>query len=107
MLCRSEPCKYHGWLLLEEWCRHPAHLEPLKPGRICAMLAAGGKCPSFIDWEAKVMPGTEPPWPMPIVMQQLIAVIAVSICGTPGIQSGSRGEEVTECREEFALVAPR
>jgi len=70
MLCRTGPCKYHGWLLLEEWCRHPDHLEPLKPG---------GKCAGFLDFETKVMPGVEPPWPLPVVMRQLVAVIAVCL----------------------------
>lgn len=79
MLCRLVPCKYHGWLLLDEWCRHPDYLEPLKPGRVCAMTAAGGRCAGFVDFETKVMQGTEPPWPMPVAMRQLIAVIAVSI----------------------------
>lgn len=79
MLCRSEPCKYHGWLLLTEVCRHPDHLEPLKPGRTSALEAAGGRCASFVDFETKVMPGTEPRWPMPLSMPHLIAVIAVSI----------------------------
>lgn len=79
MLCRREPCKYHGWLQFVEWCRHPDHVEPLEPGRTCAMAAAGGKCPSFVDWERKVMPGAEPPWSMPVDIKQLIAVIAVSV----------------------------
>ena len=79
MLCRTGPCKYHGWLLLEEWCRHPDHLEPLKPGHSCAMMAAGGRCAGFLDFEAKLMPGAEPPWPLPVAMRQLVAVIAVCL----------------------------
>lgn len=78
MPCHQE-CKYHGWLGLVEWCRHPEHVEPLHPGRRCAIMAAGGKCESWVDWDAKVLPGEEPPWPMPVKLMQLIAVIAVSV----------------------------
>ena len=79
MLCRSEPCKYHGWLQLVEWCRHPDHVEPLEPNRNFAMMASGGRCPNLVDWEAKVMPGAEPRWPMPVDIKRLIAAIAITI----------------------------
>ena len=72
-------CKYPGWFGPHEWCRHPDYLEPIEPARKFAIIAAGGRCPSFVEWEAKVMPGSEPPWPMPVVMRQLIAVIAVYV----------------------------
>jgi hypothetical protein len=78
MPCHDE-CKYHSIFTLEQWCRHPDHLEPLKPGRQCAIMSQGGKCASYIPWEAKVMPGAEPPWPMPVKMMQIVAIFAVSI----------------------------
>jgi len=59
-------CKYPGWFGPCEWCRHPEHLEPIEPGRRLALEANGGRCPDYVDWEAKVMPGTEPVWPMPV-----------------------------------------
>ncbi|GFO67910.1 hypothetical protein GMLC_14890 [Geomonas limicola] len=76
MPCHSE-CKYHGFLGLEEWCRHPEHIEPLKPARQFAIMAAGGKCANWLAWEAKVMPHETPSWPMPVVMLQIVAVFAV------------------------------
>lgn len=78
MPCHQQ-CKYHGFFALVEWCRHPEHVEPLKPGRQCAIMAAGGRCASWVDWEAKVMPGEKPPWPMPVKMMQLAAVFAVCV----------------------------
>lgn len=72
MFCRQpDLCKYHGWLGLTEWCRHPDHLEPLEPGRVLAIESAAGKCRNHVDWEAKVMPGHEPPWPMPVDLSEL------------------------------------
>ena len=73
MPCHRE-CKYHGFLKFTEWCRHPDHLEPLVPSRQFAIISAGGKCKSYIPWEAKVMPGTEPPWPMPVDLQSLFPI---------------------------------
>jgi hypothetical protein len=70
MPCHQE-CKYHGFLALVEWCRHPDHLEPIEPGRREAIALAGGKCTSWIAWDARVMPGSEPPWPMPVKLQEL------------------------------------
>ena len=64
LICHDGPCKYHGWLMLVEWCRHPEILMPLTRN-LPYLESAGGKCPCFIDFEAKVMPGNEPPWPMP------------------------------------------
>jgi NADPH-dependent 2,4-dienoyl-CoA reductase/sulfur reductase-like enzyme len=64
---------------LVEWCRHPDILEPLFPGRISALEYAGGKCGSFIDFETKVMPGVEPPWPMPMDMAQLLGEMTGSL----------------------------
>ena len=66
-------CKYPGWFGPQEWCRHPDHLEPIVPGRKLAIKANGGRCKSFIDWEAKVMPGTEPPWPMPEKLYEIFS----------------------------------
>jgi len=63
--CHSE-CKYHGFLGLVEWCRHPDHLGPLEPGRRLAIEASAGKCANYVDFEAKVMTGEEPRWPMPV-----------------------------------------
>lgn len=78
MPCHSE-CKYHGFFGLVEWCRHPDHVEPLEPARKFAIMSTGGKYPNHIEWEAKVMPGVEPPWPMPVHIRQLTAVLAISV----------------------------
>ena len=58
MPCHQE-CKYHGFLGLVEWCRHPENLGPLDT-RLVEIEAAGGRCRFKVDWEAKVMPGQEP-----------------------------------------------
>ena len=72
MLCYTpDLCKYHGWFGPDQWCRHPDHLEPIEPGRRFAIEAAGGKCRSLVDWEAKVLPDSEPPWPMPVDLYSL------------------------------------
>jgi hypothetical protein len=83
-----EPCKYHGWLGLGQWCRHPDHLEPIEPGRRLAIEAAGDKCVNHVEWEAKVMPNTEPPWPMPVDLQELFPreVARIGFC-THGVQN--------------------
>lgn len=82
MPCHQE-CKYHDFLGLVEWCRHPDHLEPLEPRRTLTIAAAGGKCASKIGWETKVMPGEVPAWQMPVNLCHLVAAIAVSlhVCG--------------------------
>lgn len=55
-------CKYLGWRGLVKWCRHPAHVVRIKPA---------GKCPDFIDLDAKVMPGNPAPWPEPVNLQEV------------------------------------
>ena len=50
--CHQE-CKYHGFLGLVQWCRHPDHLGPLYPNRETIIEAAGGKCKRKVEWEAK------------------------------------------------------
>ena len=64
-------CKYHGWFGPDQWCRHPEHLEPIEPGRRLAIEAANDKCANHVAWEARVMPGVEPRWPMPVDLQSL------------------------------------
>ncbi len=64
-------CKYHGWFGPKQWCRHPDHLEPIEPSRRYAIEANGGKCANHVDWEARTMPGLEPPWPMPVDLREL------------------------------------
>lgn len=63
-------CKYHGFLGLVEWCRHPKHLDPIRPGRMFAIMANGSRCKNYLDWETKTMPGNEPPWPMPVRLSE-------------------------------------
>jgi hypothetical protein len=64
-------CKYLGWQGLVIWCRHPAHLEAYQPRRAFAILAAGGKCRSYIEWETMVPEGHEPKWPMPVSLLEV------------------------------------
>lgn len=71
--CHQE-CKYHGFLGLVQWCRHPDHLGPIYPNREAIIEAADGKCKSKVEWEAKVMPGIEPPWPMPVNLRELFPI---------------------------------
>jgi hypothetical protein len=71
MICGK--CKYPGWFGPCEWCRHPDHLEPIVPGRQLAIEAAGGSCTNFLLWETRVMPGSEPSWPMPVDVWGLFA----------------------------------
>jgi hypothetical protein len=51
-------CKYMGWKGLKAWCRHPKH--------VTAIVTWGKRCPEWIDWETKIMPGHEAPWPDPV-----------------------------------------
>ena len=55
-------CKYHGFWKLAQWCRHPAHVEPLQK-RMFTIIQNNGKCSDRIDWSEKINPGQPFLWP--------------------------------------------
>lgn len=63
-------CKFMGWKGLEIYCCHPAHVEPLKPKRVIAIITDGGKCGNRVDDDVKILPGREQSWPVPVEVNQ-------------------------------------
>lgn len=55
-------CKYIGWKGLERYCRHPAHVKPLKN--------TASQCNDWLSDETKHMPDEVPKWPYPVKLAE-------------------------------------
>lgn len=64
-------CKYFGWNGLKQICRNPKHPGTIYPRRVVALMQCGGKCQDFVEWESKVLPGSQQVWPKPVPSEEV------------------------------------